>query len=122
VVRRLDYPTLRAALWTLRALRATRLELRRGVIDGVRIPPPPALPEEAIRGVRGILRRRPNTCLERSLILQRWMGRFGNAPDVVVGVSGPSASFRAHAWLEGDLEGADEPFQELLRLPGAEPR
>jgi hypothetical protein len=119
VIRRLDYPTLRAALWTLRALRATRVQLRRGAVEGVEVPPPPKLPETAIRGVRGVLRRRPNTCLERSLILQRWLGRFGTAPDVVVGVSGPSGTFRAHAWLEGELEGDDEPFHELLRLPGA---
>jgi hypothetical protein len=41
---------------------------------------------------------------------------------VLVGVSGPSGVFRAHAWLEGELEGADEPFHELLRLSGAEQR
>jgi Transglutaminase-like superfamily len=120
MIRRIDYPTIRAALWTLWALRATRVQLRRGVIEGVRVPPSPALPETAMRGVRAVLRRRPHTCLERSLILQCWFGRFGDAPDVVVGVSGPSGAFRAHAWLEGELEGAGEPFQELLRLSGAE--
>ena len=122
MARRIDYPTLRAALWTLRALWVTRLQLRRGVIEGVRVPSPPKLPETAIRGVRAVLRRRPNTCLERSLVLQRWAARFGSAPDVVVGITGPASSFRAHAWLDGELEGADEPFHELLRLPSAERR
>jgi transglutaminase superfamily protein len=119
MLRRIDVPTLRAALWTLRALRTTRAQLRCGQIDGLRIPPPPPLPEGAARGVRAILRRRPNTCLERSLVLQRWIGTFGDAPDVIVGVSGPSGAFRAHAWLEGEPDGADQPFHELLRLPGA---
>jgi hypothetical protein len=117
-MRRIDVPTLRAALWTVRALRATRRQLRRGQINGIQIPAPPRLPEPAVRGVRAILRRRTNTCLERSLILQRWAGTFGNAPDVIVGVTGPSGSFRAHAWLDGESDGAEGPFHELLRLPG----
>jgi hypothetical protein len=75
------------------------------------------LPELAVRGVRAILRRRPNTCLERSLIMQRWVGAFGRTPDVIVGVCGPSGSFRAHAWLDGDPDGDEQPFHELLRLP-----
>jgi transglutaminase superfamily protein len=119
MVRSIDLPMLRAALWTLRALRATRIELRRGRIDGIRIPSPPPLPKSATRGVNAVLRRRPNSCLERSLILQRWVGASGNAPDVIVGVSGPSGAFRAHAWLEGELDGTDQPFHELLRIPSA---
>ncbi|HEY8726362.1 MAG TPA: lasso peptide biosynthesis B2 protein [Gaiellaceae bacterium] len=117
-MRRIDVPTLRAALWTLRALRATRRQLRRGQINGIQIPAPPRLPEPAVRGVRAVLRRRPNTCLESSLILQRWAGTFGNAPDVIVGVTGRRGSFRAHAWLDGESGGVEQPFQELLRLPG----
>jgi hypothetical protein len=122
MTRRIDYPTLRAALWTLRALRVARLQLRRGAIKNVEIPRPPDLPETAIRGVQAVLRRRPNSCLERSLILQRWLGKFGSAPDVVVGVSGPSPAFRAHAWLDGEPDGEDDSFQELLRLSGADRR
>jgi hypothetical protein len=119
MIRRLDLPTLRAAFWTLRALRVTRHQLRRGTIEGVEIPSPPALPGTAIRGVRAVLRRLPNTCLERSLILQRWLRTFGSAPDVVVGVSGPTPNFKAHAWLDGEVDG--EQFEELLRL-GADRR
>jgi len=48
------------------------------------------------------------------------MGTFGSAPDVVVGVSGPSPAFRAHAWLDGEVDGEDQHFQELLRLSGAD--
>jgi hypothetical protein len=120
MIRRLDLPTLRAAFWTLRALRVTRHQLRRGSIEGVEIPSPPPLPGTAIRGVKAVLRRLPNSCLERSLILQRWLRKFGSAPDVVVGVSGPTPAFKAHAWLDGEADGEDGHFQELLRIPGAE--
>ncbi|MDX6409499.1 MAG: hypothetical protein QOE13_2570 [Gaiellaceae bacterium] len=48
------------------------------------------------------------------MILQRWLRTFGSAPDVVVGVSGPTPNFKAHAWLDGEVDG--EQFQELLRL------
>ena len=118
-MKRLDLPSVRAAVWTLRALLATRSQLRRGQIEGVRIPPPPRLPERAVRGVNAILRRRPNTCLERSLVLQRWSATFGKAPDVIIGVSGPSGSFRAHAWLDGEPDGEEQPFHELFRIPGS---
>lgn len=119
-LRRIDLPTLRAALWTLRALRTVRTQLRRGTIEGVRVPAPPPLSEAEVRGVLAVLRRRPNTCLERSLVLQRWVARFDRAPDIVVGVASPSDGFRAHAWLEGEPDNADGQFHELMRLPSAD--
>ena len=40
-------------------------------------------------------------------------------PDVIIGVSGPSGSFRAHAWLDGEPDGEEQPFHELFRIPGS---
>lgn len=74
---------------------------------------PPRLPAHAGRGVNAVLRRAPSTCLERALVLQRWLADHGTDKDVVVGVTGRD-DFRAHAWLEG--EAVDEQFQELTRL------
>jgi hypothetical protein len=112
--RRLDVPTLRAAWWTVSALCRTRLALRTRPIGDVVVSAPPKLPAYAGRGVHAILRRVPNTCLERALVLQRWHSDHGVAKDVVVGVTG-WRDFRAHAWLDGDK--VDHEFQELTRLP-----
>lgn len=113
-LRRVDVPTLRAAWWTLGALVRTRLALRRRAIGGVVVGAPPPLPVHAGRGVHAVLRRVPNTCLERALVLQRWLAQHGVVKDVVVGVTSPR-DFRAHAWLDGDR--VEQEFQELTRLP-----
>lgn len=44
------------------------------------------------------------------------MAAHGREHDVVVGVTSPSAGFRAHAWL-ADLDPDPEPYEALLRLP-----
>lgn len=116
-VPRLDIPTLRAAWWAQRALVQARRELRREGIESVAVAPPPSLPAEARRGVLALLRRRECTCLERSLVLQRWHASQGDLREVVIGVAGPTESFRAHAWLEGEPNGDLGRFQELMRLP-----
>jgi hypothetical protein len=115
MLRRLDIPTLRAALWTLRALRQARRSLRRHGLEGISVTPPPRLPEEAGRGVLAILRRLPNTCLERAIILQCWHAHAGDEREIVIGVQGTGDSFKAHAWLQGETGNTD--FAELLRLP-----
>jgi hypothetical protein len=108
--------TLRAAWWTLRALKRARGELRAGRLRGIALAPPPPLPTDADRGVHAILRRRPNTCLERSLVLQRWLAAHGQPRDVVIGVNAPSRGFRAHAWIEGEANPGSAELQELVRL------
>jgi transglutaminase superfamily protein len=113
---RVDLPSLRAALWTYRALRSARRQLRRTGLDGLSLPRLPRLAPSAGRGVRAILRRQPHTCLERALVLQRWRAAHGEPRDVVVGVRGPSATFQAHAWLEDEEPVANESFAELLRV------
>jgi len=112
-LRRLDLATLRAAWWTVNALRTTRRTLRTRPVAEIVVARPPRLPAHASRGVNAVLRRTPNTCLERALVLQRWLVEHGTEKDVVVGVTGRN-DFRAHAWLDG--EAVDEQFQELTRL------
>ena len=77
---------------------------------------PPSLPPSSARGVRVVLRNRPNSCLERALVLQRWEAAQGYPRDVVIGVTAPD-DFKAHAWLDGDPSESGE-FAELLRAPG----
>jgi transglutaminase superfamily protein len=112
-LRGVDVPTLRAAWWTARALLRTRRQLPDSRVGGVRVAPPPALPRTAERGVQAVLRRVPNTCLERALVLQQWLLSQGDRRQVVVGVTS-AEGFQAHAWLEG--EAPPEAFKELLRL------
>jgi hypothetical protein len=106
----------RAACWTLLALSRTRAQLRAGRLRDFALAPPPPLPTEAERGVHAVLRRRPNSCLERSLVLQSWLTAHGQQHDVVIGVQAPSNGFRAHAWLDGEADPRSADFQELLRL------
>jgi Transglutaminase-like superfamily len=115
----IDVPNLRAGWWTVRALREVGNGLRRGGdLRDVTVLPPPRLPADGEQVVRAVLRRRGSTCLERSLVLQRWHAAQGKQLDVVIGVTGSSAEFKAHAWLEGE-EGdpTTEPFRELARVP-----
>jgi hypothetical protein len=113
----IDVPALRAALWTLRALRRTRRDLARRGLEGARVTRPPALPASARRGVVAVLRRRPSSCLERALVLQRWEAAHGAGTDVVLGVQAPGERFEAHAWLATMPDGQSEGFEEILRLP-----
>lgn len=109
-----DLPSLRAALWTQLSLRRLRRDLRGGGIAGASVPSPPELPDRAVRGVHAVLRRRGATCLERALVLQKWLLAHGESRDVVVGVTSPKEGFAAHAWLDGDPD--DGSFHELERL------
>ena len=111
--RRVDLPTLRAAWWAFTSLHSTRRKLRTRAVADVDVRRPPSLPDHAGRGVDAVLRRASSTCLERALVLQRWLSDHGTRKDVVVGVTSPR-DFRAHAWLDG--EAVDEQFQELMRL------
>jgi hypothetical protein len=111
---RLDPPTLRAAWWTARSLRRARRQLRHRAFTEVSVPAPPSLPDRSERGVHAVLRRTSPTCLERALVLQRWLAAHGSSRDVVIGVTAPAGDFAAHAWLEGDDEARR--YTELTRL------
>jgi hypothetical protein len=115
---RLDLPTLRAALWAARSLRRAKRDLGRHGLEGARVDPPPRLPASARRGVLAVIRRRPNTCLERALVLQRWETSHGAGADVVIGVPAlGQEQFIAHAWLETMPDGPLDRFHEILRIP-----
>lgn len=117
MLRRLDVPTIRAGLWAVRALRQARRTLRRGGPTAARVSAPPRLPRSASRGVGGVLRRWPSSCLERALVLQRWEAAHGSPRSVVIGVQGRQDAFRAHAWLDGTGDPLAAGYQELTRLP-----
>ena len=106
-----------AAAWALVALRRTGRDLAAHGLDGARVAPPPRLPASARAGVIAVVRRRPSTCLERALVLQRWEADHGAGGDVIIGVRGPGDGFRAHAWLETMPDGPPGTFEEILRLP-----
>jgi hypothetical protein len=115
--RRLTIPNLRAALWTLRALRVARKELPAGRWESIGLPPVPPVPDSAERAVESVLRRTGASCLPRAIVRQAWFAAHGSPRDLVVGVTAPSAGFEAHAWLEGDSPCHTEGYRELLRRP-----
>ena len=108
---------LRAAAWAFVALRRAHRDLAADGLDGARVAPPPRLPASARAGVLAVVGRRPSTCLERALVLQRWEADHGAEGDVIIGVRGPGDGFRAHAWLETMPDGPAGAFEEILRLP-----
>jgi hypothetical protein len=115
---RISLPNLRAAWWTLRAAQLTRRRLRNGGLDtALPAPSPPALPSQAERGVHAVLRRRGESCLVRSIVLQAWYAAHGDRRDLIVGVTDPAAEFTAHAWLEGEPAHGPDLFHELTRRP-----
>jgi hypothetical protein len=115
--RRVELADLRAAVWTWRAGTRVRRQLRSGGLDAVSLPRVPSVDVRAARGVRAIMARRPLSCLERSLVRQRWHAAHGDQRELVVGVTGPGDEFGAHAWLQGDPDWEAEGFAELLRRP-----
>ena len=90
--------TLRAAGWALRALRRLRRELPDRGLE-VRVTAPPA-GDASVRGVELALRAGRATCLERSLVVQRWLLARAMPRDVLVGVAGGSDALDAHAWID----------------------
>lgn len=80
------------------------------------LPRPPGLPPSTQRAVDEVLRRLRATCLERSLVSQRWLAAQGISRDLLIGVRVDAGRFSAHAWLEGEPELGR--FEEILRLAG----
>ncbi len=98
--------------------------------QAIRLPAPASDQPGAANGVHRALARLPASCLERSLIRQRWHAARGHPRDLVIG-RGPVADYGAHAWLDGDLPDPGDPrdppgpgdpgdlerFHELRRWP-----
>lgn len=107
---------LLGAAWAAVAVAQVRRRLRAGAL-AVAVVRPPIVNRGAGRGVRAVLGRLQPTCLERSLVLQRWLASTGVRRDVLVGVRRtPEGGFSAHAWLDGE-PGGDQGHLELHRLP-----
>ncbi len=47
---------------------------------------------------------------------QRWLAAHGDCREIAIGVSAPSPTFVAHAWLEGDRSADAGRFHEVTRL------
>lgn len=109
---------LRAALWTVRALRVAKRQLRSGPVTEVRVPPPPAVGHHSLSSVRRALRWWPATCLERAFVLQGWLAATGERRDVVIGVTAPGEMFGAHAWVDGEADPYSRSVHELMRVAG----
>jgi Transglutaminase-like superfamily len=54
------------------------------------------------------------TCLERSLIMQRWLMANGQPHDLLIGVRSPRETTIAHAWLDHEDSMS---HHVLIRLP-----
>jgi hypothetical protein len=107
---------LRAAWWAVFALRKLRGEISERGLEA-QVTGPPELAPEGLRGVEAALRRRHATCLERSLILQRWLMAHGATHEVLIGVSGGADRIEAHAWIDGyDPEAQEEGFRVLTHV------
>jgi hypothetical protein len=112
-----DLDDARAAQWAWRALRSVRGQLRAGAVRDVRVPGPPPVAAASARAMRLVLRWQHPSCLERSLVLQRWLVAQGVALDVVVGTAGGAGDgFIAHAWLDGEPQPEGRRYVEMLRL------
>src|ERR1017187_629909 len=110
---RAGFPTLRAAWWAVFALRKLRGEISEQGLE-TQVTGPPQLAPEGLRGVEAALRRRRATCLERSLIVQRWLIAHDAPHEVLIGVSGGADRIEAHAWIDGyDPEAQAEDFRVL---------
>ena len=108
--------SLRAGVWAARATLHVRRRLRHHGIDGWELRGPPMVPANARRGVNAVLRLVRPSCLERAIVLQRWLAAHGERRDVVVGVAGSLDNFRAHAWIEGEPDSHPTEFTEITRF------
>lgn len=101
--------------WLDRGLADVRATLQTEGIDArARLPDPPYAPRWLTVLVAARLSMQRATCLERSLIMQRWLMATGQPHDVLIGVRSPRETTIAHAWLDHeDARG----HHILMRLP-----
>lgn len=104
----------RTAMWTARALGATRRSVACGVIAPLDIRPAPEGRADAEVVMNLVLRASRATCLSRSIVRQQWFADRDDRRDLLVGVTG-AQGFRAHAWLEGDPDPHAHSYRVILR-------
>jgi hypothetical protein len=114
---RISPSMVRTVVWTLRARRRARQAVSGDGIRGpIELPDAANEPLHATSAVVATLARTRATCLVRSLVLQRWFADHGEPVDLIIGVTPPSAGFRAHAWLDRPGEVGMDGYTELHRL------
>jgi hypothetical protein len=103
--------------WARRAVKTIRAEVRADGL-GVVVPAPPTNRRGSLRGARMALRRDSASCLERSLVVQRWWASTGVALDVIVGVRHPHRHDGplGHAWVEHWDRDFSDQFNEIRRV------
>jgi hypothetical protein len=101
--------------WLDKGLVDVRVGLRTEGIDvRGRLPDPPYAAPWLTGLISARLAMQHATCLERSLIMQRWLLATGRPHDVLIGVKSPRETTIAHAWLDHeDSRG----HHVLMRLP-----
>ena len=101
--------------WLDTGLADIRTSLQTVGIDArSRLPDPPYASPWLTRLVAARLAMQHATCLERSLMMQRWLMAIGRPHDVLIGVRSPRETTIAHAWLDHE---SSRGHHILLRLP-----
>lgn len=120
ILRRIGAPAWRrfrpaVFVWLDTGLLDVRTGLDREGIDArSRLPDPPYAASWLTSLIAARLTMQHATCLERSLIMQRWLLATGRPHDVLIGVKSPRETTIAHAWLDHeDSRG----HHVLMRLP-----
>jgi type IV secretory pathway TrbD component len=116
-MRRLGPGGLRTAIWAAWTCHRVHRQLARGGMDEVRLSAPPPLSGHDREVVLAVMRRVGATCLERSLVLQRWYAAQRTSRVLIIGVTAPRLGFRAHAWLDGETDAPHHEMVEILRRP-----
>ena len=103
--------------WARRSVASIRSDVRRDGLE-VAVPPPPTTAPGSLRGARVALRVQRASCLERSLVIQRWWASNDVALDVIVGVRHPTRhdGAPAHAWVEHFDADCSDRFAEIRRV------
>ena len=106
---------IRSAVWTVRALRAARGQLREDPLAPPELPPVPDSAGDR-RTVERVLYLGRGSCLENAVVRQVWLAARGRRHDLVIGVRGAD-SFAAHAWLDGEPPSPPPDYTEIVRRP-----
>ncbi|MFT4034182.1 MAG: lasso peptide biosynthesis B2 protein [Patulibacter sp.] len=109
--------SLASGLWAWRSVRYLRAGAARQ--QGVEAQLEASPVTGSLRGIRAVnlvLRATRATCMERSLVVQRFLADRGARHDVVVGVRrGADGAFAAHAWLDGTGDDSGHEYAEIRR-------
>jgi Transglutaminase-like superfamily len=116
-----------AVVWTELSLRGLQRDLADRRIAAT-VPPSYLVSPLATVAARAWLRVRRASCLQRSLIVQRWLFAAGESHDVLVGVASRSpivatgSPILAHAWLDHEAAPGYKVIARLNPLRTGAPR